>query len=126
MKPITVAEPLASLAESLTVAVDVKIQERVARGEDIINLGVGQPDFSTPASIREAAARAVDSFTALADLHATVVDGPHAEALINLAYEQHLPLKRWMWRAGLLAAAEGRAVDEITWPQTPEPHAALV
>jgi len=60
MKPVPVSERLASLAESLTVAVDVKIQERTARGEDIVNLGVGQPDFPTPPFIREAAARAVE------------------------------------------------------------------
>lgn len=56
---MNVTEKLASLAESLTLAVDVKIQERVARGEDIINLGVGQPDFPTPPFVCEAAAKAV-------------------------------------------------------------------
>ncbi len=61
MKPIEVSPRLLSLAESLTVAVDVKVQERVARGEDIVNLGVGQPDFPTPAFVREAAARAVEA-----------------------------------------------------------------
>jgi aspartate aminotransferase len=56
---MNVTEKLASLAESLTLAVDVKIKERVAQGEDIINLGVGQPDFPTPPFVCEAAARAV-------------------------------------------------------------------
>ncbi len=60
MTEVPVSERLSSLAESLTVAVDVKIQERVALGEDIINFGVGQPDFPTPAFIREAAAKAVE------------------------------------------------------------------
>ncbi len=61
MKPINVSPRLLSLAESLTLAVDVKVAERVARGEDIVNLGVGQPDFPTPAFVREAAARAVEA-----------------------------------------------------------------
>jgi len=60
MSTMPVSERLNTLAESLTVAVDVKIQERAARGEDIVNFGVGQPDFPTPAFIREAAARAVE------------------------------------------------------------------
>lgn len=59
MSTMNVCEKLASLAESLTLAVDVKIQERVARGEDIVNLGVGQPDFPTPPFVCEAAAKAV-------------------------------------------------------------------
>lgn len=61
MSTMPVSERLNALAESLTVAVDVKIQERTARGEDIVNFGVGQPDFPTPAPIREAAARAVEA-----------------------------------------------------------------
>ncbi len=34
--------------------------ERLARGDDIILLSIGDPDFDTPAGIREAAARALD------------------------------------------------------------------
>ncbi len=45
------------------------------------------------------------SFRSLADLPADAVSGPHAESLVRLAYEQHLLLKRWHWRKGLLAAA---------------------
>jgi aspartate aminotransferase len=61
MTSIPVSTRLASLAESLTVAVEVKIQERVARGEDIVNFGVGQPDFPTPAHVCAEAARAVEA-----------------------------------------------------------------
>jgi GT2 family glycosyltransferase len=67
---------------------------------------------------RAAAARAYESFVGLADLPASAVDGPDAGALVNLVYEQHLPLKRWMWRGGQLAVAEGRPMGEITWPDT--------
>jgi aspartate aminotransferase len=60
MTLMPVSERLSSLAESLTVAVEVKIQERTARGEDIVNFGVGQPDFATPRHVCEEAARAVE------------------------------------------------------------------
>jgi len=55
---------------------------------------------------RGSALRVLASFERLAGLDADVVDGPHAAALLGAIYEQHLPLKRWMWRKGLLAAAD--------------------
>lgn len=61
MNAVRVSDRLLTLAESLTVAVEVKIQERAARGEDIVNFGVGQPDFPTPPSVCEAARRAVEA-----------------------------------------------------------------
>jgi aspartate aminotransferase len=61
MTSVHVSDRLLSLAESLTVAVEVKIQERAARGEDIVNFGVGQPDFPTPPAICDAARRAVEA-----------------------------------------------------------------
>lgn len=44
------------------------------------------------------------SFLALADLPATAVDAPHADTLLGLLYEHHLPLKRFHFRRGLLHA----------------------
>jgi aspartate aminotransferase len=61
MTDVRVSDRLLSLAESLTVAVEVKIQERAAKGEDIVNFGVGQPDFPTPPHVCEAARRAVEA-----------------------------------------------------------------
>jgi len=61
MTSVHVSDRLLGLAESLTVAVEVKIQERAARGEDIVNFGVGQPDFPTPPAVCEAARRAVEA-----------------------------------------------------------------
>ncbi len=55
---------------------------------------------------RATAERLEVSFRGLADLPAEAAFGPHAAALVRLAYEQHLLLKRWHWRSGLLAAAE--------------------
>lgn len=65
---------------------------------------------------RTAAARLLPAFRALADLPASTLDTPHAAALRAAFYDQHLPLKRWMWRAGLIAAVEGRPADAIEWP----------
>ncbi len=67
---------------------------------------------------REAVAGLLASFRRLADIPACAVEGPDADALIKLLYEQHLPLKRWMWRKGLLAAADGRSVETLALPDT--------
>ena len=56
---------------------------------------------------RSAAERLQKSFLGLADVPGSVADGPHSAAVINLLYEQHLLLKRYTWRRGLLAAAGG-------------------
>lgn len=48
------------------------------------------------------------SFELLATIPAGAVDGPHAAALLNGLYEQHMLLKRWTWRAGLLEAGDRR------------------
>ena len=62
---------------------------------------------------RAHAARLAESFRALASMPSDAVAGPHADALIRALYEQHLPLKRWLWRRGLVAAAEGVAYGAL-------------
>ncbi len=62
---------------------------------------------------RPVAARAMHAFL---DLDAMPWDVP--DALVGLIYEQHVPLKRWMWRAGLLAAARSRPVEDAVWPDS--------
>jgi aspartate aminotransferase len=53
-----------SLAPSLTLAISAKAKELRARGEDVIGLGAGEPDFDTPQHIKDAAAQALaDGFT---------------------------------------------------------------
>ena len=42
-----------------------RAQQLAAQGHDIINLGIGQPDFRTPDHIVEAAKRALAKFTHL-------------------------------------------------------------
>lgn len=45
---------------SPTLAITAKAQELRARGRDIIGFGAGEPDFDTPANIKQAAIRAID------------------------------------------------------------------
>ena len=54
------SERLAALSPSETLAMSQKSDELKAQGIDVINLSVGEPDFFTPESIKEAAQRAVD------------------------------------------------------------------
>jgi len=49
-----------SLAVSQTLAMSQKSSELRASGIDVINLSVGEPDFNTPAHIKDAAKKAVD------------------------------------------------------------------
>ncbi|CUS48612.1 MAG: aspartate aminotransferase AspB [Idiomarinaceae bacterium HL-53] len=60
-----------AIAPSPTLAVSQKASELKAQGKDVIGLGVGEPDFSTPDFICEAAKEAIDQrFTRY-----TAVDG---------------------------------------------------
>ena len=49
---------LAAIAESATLAVDAKAKALKAAGENVIGFGAGEPDFTTPEHIVEAAVRA--------------------------------------------------------------------
>jgi aspartate aminotransferase len=49
-----------SLSPSATVAMNQKTRDLQAQGIDIINLGVGEPDFNTPDHIKAAAKKAID------------------------------------------------------------------
>ena len=49
-----------SLSPSQTLAMSQKSGELRAQGIDVINLSVGEPDFPTPAHIKEAAKKAID------------------------------------------------------------------
>lgn len=51
---------VANLSESETLAMSQKSNELKAKGVDVINLSVGEPDFPTPAHIKEAAKKAID------------------------------------------------------------------
>jgi len=51
---------LQRLAPSATLAMSQKSSEMKAKGIDVINMSVGEPDFNTPDHIKEAAKQAVD------------------------------------------------------------------
>ena len=54
-----ISQRIHKLAESATIAVSNKSAEMKAAGIDVISLGAGEPDFDTPAHIKEAAWRAL-------------------------------------------------------------------
>ena len=51
---------LKNMAESETLAMSQKSREMRAKGIDVINLSVGEPDFFTPDHIKKAAQKAID------------------------------------------------------------------
>src|SRR5262245_44083427 len=50
----------ASLAPSLTLAIDSKAKQMKADGQDVVGFGAGEPDFDTPQHIKDAAIRALN------------------------------------------------------------------
>lgn len=58
------SERVTRIKPSPTLAIDAKAKALKASGEDVINFGVGEPDFDTPEHIKEAAVQALkDGFT---------------------------------------------------------------
>lgn len=55
-----ISDRVQALAASATLAMSQKSNELKAQGVDVINLSVGEPDFETPAHIKDAAKRAID------------------------------------------------------------------
>ncbi|MBN2348198.1 MAG: pyridoxal phosphate-dependent aminotransferase [Bacteroidales bacterium] len=54
------SERLKSLSPSATMAMNQKTRDLKAKGIDVINLSVGEPDFNTPDHIKEAGKKAID------------------------------------------------------------------
>lgn len=57
---IPVAQRLSAVKPSATVAVAQRARELKAQGIDVLSFSVGEPDFDTPAHVREAAKKAID------------------------------------------------------------------
>lgn len=57
---IHLSDRINNLAESETIAMAQRSRELKAKGFDIINLGIGEPDFFTPDRIKGAAKQAID------------------------------------------------------------------
>lgn len=79
---VKISERAAAVGESPTLATSAKVRAMKAKGIDVINLTVGEPDFNTPDFIREAAIEAIrsnkaDHYTPTAgipELRQTIVD----------------------------------------------------
>jgi aspartate aminotransferase len=54
-----ISKRAASLAPSLTLAIDSKAKAMKAAGEDVVGFGAGEPDFDTPQHIKDACAKAL-------------------------------------------------------------------
>ncbi len=90
-----ISDRVQSLAPSATLAMSQKSNELKAQGVDVINLSVGEPDFETPAHIKEAAKRAIDEnftfYTPVAgymSLRKAVSEKLHRENGVEYAPEQ--------------------------------------
>ncbi|GAA0599847.1 pyridoxal phosphate-dependent aminotransferase [Paenochrobactrum glaciei] len=66
------ADALSRVKPSATIAVSQKARELKAKGKDVIGLGAGEPDFDTPAHIKQAAIDAINrgetKYTAVAGI----------------------------------------------------------
>lgn len=60
MKQMELAERLTRISEPQTIKMAKLSRELKAQGIDIVDLSIGEPDFDTPAHIREAAKKAID------------------------------------------------------------------
>jgi len=58
--PEGLSENLAYLEPSQTVAISNEAKRRIAAGEDVIDLGVGEPDFGTPSRASQAGIEAIN------------------------------------------------------------------
>lgn len=75
------ADRLSVVVPSATLAINARAQELRARGVDVISFGAGEPDFDTPANIREAGAAAIEAgktrytpVSGVADLRAAIAE----------------------------------------------------
>lgn len=57
----TLSNRLLKLSPSATLEMSAKSSELKAQGIDVINMSVGEPDFNTPDSIKDAAKKAIDN-----------------------------------------------------------------
>ncbi|QXD24799.1 pyridoxal phosphate-dependent aminotransferase [Opitutia bacterium ISCC 51] len=57
---MTLSPWASNISPSPTLAVDARVKELIASGEDIAGFGAGEPDFDTPAFIKDACKEALD------------------------------------------------------------------
>jgi aspartate aminotransferase len=56
---IRLSRRIASISESMTIAISSKAKAMKAEGIDVVDFGVGEPDFDTPLHIKQAAIEAI-------------------------------------------------------------------
>ena len=69
---VRLSRRIADLKPSATLAVTARVRELCAEGRDVLGFGAGEPDFETPANIKQAAVDALAS----GQTHYTAVPGP--------------------------------------------------
>lgn len=109
--------------ESLTIGMSRKARELKAQGKDVISLSLGEPDFDTPAHIKEAAKQAMDSgktkyppVGGIAELKEAIVNKYKKGYDLNFAHNQVLVstgAKQCLMNLMLSLVQEG---DEVVIP----------
>jgi len=90
MKPLS--ERVAGVVESATIAISDKAKRMQREGIDVISLSIGEPDFDTPAHIRQACIDAINR----GDTHYTPSNGiPELLSAVaeKITKENHFPCK---------------------------------
>lgn len=59
--PKNLSKKNSNITSSVTLEITARAKKMKAQGDDIISLSVGEPDFNTPANIRDAALQAMES-----------------------------------------------------------------
>ena len=59
---MNLSKRLSKITPSETLAITKRVLEMKTKGEDVIGLGAGEPDFDTPLHIRQAAIEALNMF----------------------------------------------------------------
>ena len=68
------SQRIQNIQPSMTLAISAKAQSLREQGIDVIGFGAGEPDFSTPENIKQAAINAIQNN----ETHYTIVSGTHA------------------------------------------------
>lgn len=60
-QPMKLSERINKLSESQTIAMTRRSRDLLVQGIDVINLSIGEPDFTTPQPVKDAAKKAIDN-----------------------------------------------------------------
>jgi len=60
MASLELSEKIQGIAPSATLALNAKAKDMKAKGIDVLNFAVGEPDFNTPENIKDAGKKAID------------------------------------------------------------------